>query len=250
VPGVQPPDVYAPQFSNQGFSVFFSNYPGFPFSVMLSLLESNNLAKVLAEPTLVTLSGQEAKFLAGGEIPIPLASSLGSVSVEWKKFGILLNFTPTVVSGNTIHLKLAAEVSDVDPTLAITIGGSTVPGLASRQSETTVRLGNGQSFAIAGLLTDKVRSQIDKVPVLGSIPVLGALFRSTQYRRQESELLVIVTARLAEPVAPHQLPPLPTAHELNDPSDFQLFLLGMDGTRAASASAIGGGPSGASGFTR
>ncbi len=251
VPGVQPPDVYAPQF-NQGFSLFFSNYPGFPFSAMLSLLESNGLAKVLAEPTLVTLSGQEAKFLAGGEIPIPLASSLGSVQVEWKKFGILLNFTPTVINENTIHLKLASEVSDIDPTLAVTIGGSTVPGLTSRQSETTVRLGNGQSFAIAGLTSDKVRSQIDKVPLLGSIPILGALFRSSQYQRQESELLIVVTARLAEPLAPHQVPPLPTDFERNDPSDFQLFLLGMDGTRSdlVIKPAAAGGPSGASGFFR
>jgi pilus assembly protein CpaC len=246
-----PPDVYSPQFSTQGFSLFFSNFPDFPFSAMVSLLESNALAKVLAEPTLVTLSGQEAKFLAGGEIPIPLAGSLGQVTVEWKKFGILLNFTPTVISDNTIHLKLATEVSDIDPTLSVSVGGSTIPGLSSRQSETTVRLGNGQSFAIAGLLSDKIRSQIQKVPLLGSIPILGALFRSSQYQRQETELLVIVTARMAEPLAPHQVPPLPTDFEMNDPSDLQLFLLGMDGTPNASVKpASAGGPSGASGYTR
>jgi pilus assembly protein CpaC len=251
VPGIQPPDVLSPQFSTQGFSLFFSNFPDFPFSAMVSLLESNALAKVLAEPTLVTLSGQEAKFLAGGEIPIPLAGSLGQVTVEWKKFGILLNFTPTVISDNTIHLKLATEVSDIDPTLSVSVGGSTIPGLSSRQSETTVRLGNGQSFAIAGLLSDKIRSQIQKVPLLGSIPILGALFRSSQYQRQETELLVIVTARMAEPLAPHQVPPLPTDFEMNDPSDLQLFLLGMDGTPNASVKAASaGGPSGASGYTR
>ena len=133
----------------------------------------------------------------------------------------------------------------------MTISGSTVPGLSSRQSETTVRLGNGQSFAIAGLLSDKVRSQVDKVPVLGSIPILGALFRSSSYRRQETELLVIVTARLAEPMAPHQVPPLPTDFERNDPSDFQFFLMGWDGTRTeAGKTALAGGPSGVSGFTR
>jgi len=252
VPGVQPPDVHSPQFSTQGFSLFFSNFKEFPFSAMLSLLESNALAKVLAEPTLVTLSGQEAKFLAGGEIPIPLASTLGTVTVEWKKFGIILNFTPTVINGDTIHLRMFTEVSDVDPTLAVTVGGSTIPGLTSRQSETTIRLGNGQSFAVAGLLSDKIRSQIQRVPLLGSIPILGALFRSSQYQRQESELLVIVTARLAEPLAPHQVPSLPTSFEMNDPNDFQLFLLGMDGTRTdvAVRPASAGGPSGASGFTR
>jgi len=248
VPGVQPPDVYAPQFANQGFSLFFSNFPSFPFSAMLSVLEEKGLAKVLAEPTLVTLSGQEAKFVAGGEIPIPLASTLGSVTVDWKKFGIMLNFTPTVISENTIHLKLAAEVSALDPTTSVTIAGSTIPGLTNRESETTVRLGNGQSFAIAGLLSDKIQSQIDQIPWLGSIPILGALFRSSQYQRQETELLVVITARLAEPVAPHQLPPLPTDYEQNDPSDFQLFMLGLDGTRSDLARS--GGPSGAGGFNR
>jgi pilus assembly protein CpaC len=142
-------------------------------------------------------------------------------------------------------------VSDIDPTLSVSVGGSTIPGLSSRQSETTVRLGNGQSFAIAGLLSDKIRSQIQKVPLLGSIPILGALFRSSQYQRQERELLVIVTARMAEPLAPHQVPPLPTDFEMNDPSDLQLFLLGMDGTPNASVKAASaGGPSGASGYTR
>ena len=124
---------------------------------------------------------------------------------------------------------MKAEVSDIDQSLAITIGGTTIPGLTSRQSETTIRLGDGQSFAIAGLLSDRIRSQIEKVPFLGSIPILGALFRSTQYRREETELLVVVTARLAKPVAPHQLPPLPTERELNHPGDFELFLMGWDG---------------------
>jgi pilus assembly protein CpaC len=248
----QPPDVYNPQFAQQGFSVFFSNFREFPFSTMLSLLESNGLAKVLAEPTLVTLSGQEAKFLAGGEMPIPLASTFGTIQVEWKKFGILLNFTPTVIGDNTIHLRLATEVSDIDPSLAITIGGSTIPGLTSRQSETTVRLGNGQSFAIAGLMSDRVRSNIDKVPLLGSIPILGALFRSSQFRRLESELLVIVTARLAQPVAPHELPPLPTDFELNDPGNFEFFLLGMDGSAndAVRTASTTGRPAGATGYAR
>jgi len=249
VPGVQPPDVYAPQFANQGFALFFSNFPSFPFSAMLSLLESNGLAKILAEPTLVTLSGQEAKFQAGGEIPIPLSTTLGSVTVEWKKFGIMLNFTPTVINENTIHLKLAAEVSALDPSTSVTIAGSTVPGLTERQSETTVRLGNGQSFAIAGLLSDKIQSQVDKIPWLGSIPILGALFRSSQYQRQETELLVVITARLAEPLAPHQVPPLPTDYEQNDPSDVQFFLLGMEGSKT-SGPLRPGGPSGASGFNR
>jgi pilus assembly protein CpaC len=214
------------------FSLFFSGIPRFPLSAMVSLLESNGLAKILAEPTLVSLSGQEAKFLAGGEFPVPFSTNFGQTSVSWKKFGIILNFTPTVIDEKTIHLKLASEVSDVDPARGVNIGGFFVPGLTSRQSETTVRLGDGQSFAIAGLLSNRVRSQIDKVPLLGDLPVLGALFRSVDYRRDESELLVVITARLAKPLAPHEVPALPTDDELNDPGDFELFLLGLEGKGA------------------
>lgn len=249
-----PPDIHAPQFSD-GFNLFVSALAkDFPFSAMLSLLEQTGLAKVLAEPTLVTLSGQQAKFLAGGEIPIPITGGLGQVHVEWKKFGIILEFTPTVIGQETIHLDLKAEVSDIDPTLSVVIAGTSVPGLTSRQSSTTVRLGDGQSFAIAGLLSDRTRSQIDRVPFLGSIPILGALFRSSQFRRDESELLVIVTAHLARPLAPHQVPRLPTERELNHPSDLELFLLGWDngGTPAVRpvAGAEEGGPTGARGFAR
>jgi pilus assembly protein CpaC len=246
-----PPDVPNPAFNN-AFSLFFSGYSAFPFSAMLNLLESNGLAKVLAEPTLVTLSGQEARFLAGGEFPIPLTSTFGSIAVQWKKFGIILGFTPTVVGENTIHLKLSAEVSDIDPTVSVTIAGTTIPGLSSRQSETTVRLGDGQSFAVAGLLSDKVRSQIDRVPILGSIPILGALFRSTQYKRDESELLVVVTARLAQPVAPEEVRRLPTDYAGDEPNDFALFLLGMDavGEGGALPATKMGGASGEGGFAR
>jgi pilus assembly protein CpaC len=223
------PPVYSP--SNGGaYSLFFSGLPSFPFSAMLALLESNGLAKTLAEPTLVAMSGQEAKFLAGGEFPIPVSSGLGTVGVQWKKFGILLSFTPTVVSDGILHLKLSTEVSDVDASRSVTVGGFSIPGLTSRQSETTVRLTDGQSFAIAGLLSNQITQQVDKLPVLGDIPILGALFRSVSYKRNESELLVVITARLTKPVAPHELPRLPTDEELNDPNDIQLFLFGAFGT--------------------
>jgi len=222
------PGIIAPAVNN-AFSLFFSGLSSFPFSAMLSLLESNGLAKTLAEPTLVAMSGQEAKFLAGGEFPIPVSTGLGAVNIQWKKFGIILNFTPTVVSDGILNLKLFSEVSDIDPGRSITIGGFTVPALISRQSETTIRLSDGQSFAIAGLLSNQIRSQIDKVPLLGDIPILGSLFRSTSYKRAETELLVVVTARLTKPVAAHELPRLPTDDELNDPNDFELFLLGSEG---------------------
>jgi pilus assembly protein CpaC len=226
------PAVYGPN-QPSSFSLFFSGLAKFPFSAMISLLESNGLAKMLAEPTLVAMSGQEAKFLAGGEFAIPYSTGLGQVSILWKKFGIILSFTPTVIDDQSIHLKMSAEVSDVDPARAIVLGGFNVPGLISRQSETTVRMGDGQSFAIAGLLSNRVRSQIDRVPFFGDLPVLGALFRSVNYRRDETELLVVVTARLAKPLAPHEVPPLPTDEELNDPGDLNLFLMGGEGTGAA-----------------
>jgi pilus assembly protein CpaC len=221
-PGIQGP-------SGTGFSLFFSGLPSFPFSAVLNVLEQSGLAKMLAEPTLVALSGQEAKFLVGGEFPVPIASSLGAISVLWKKFGIILNFTPTVISDGALHLKLSTEVSDVDPTRSVTIGGVSIPGLTSRQSETTVRLADGQSFAIAGLLSDKIQSTVSKIPLLGDIPILGMLFRSVSYQRNETELLVVVTAHLAKPVAPHEAPHLPTENELNDPNDIQLFLFGSVG---------------------
>ena len=257
--GAGAPDLYAPLFNN-AYALFFSQaFGGFPFSVMLNLLENHGLAKVLAEPTLVTLTGQEAKFLAGGELPIPVTSALGQVNVVWKEFGIRLAFTPTVIAEETIHLQLATEVSEVDPTLAVVVAGSAIPGIASRQGQTTVRLGDGQSFAIAGLLSDKTRSQIDKVPLLGSIPILGALFRSTAYRRDETELLIVVTARLARPMAPQKLPPLPT-DRVTHPSDFDLFLLGAQtglspdpeqlDTAPAPRSDCRTGPDGAVGFLR
>ncbi len=212
-----------------GFSLFFSGLPNFPFSAILTALESSGLAKLLAEPTLVALSGQEAKFLVGGEFPIPMSTGLGAVSVQWKKFGIILNFTPTVIADGALHLKLMTEVSDIDPARSVTVGGFSIPGLTSRQSETTVRLTDGQSFAIAGLLSDRVRSQIQRIPFLGDLPILGALFRSVTYQRDESELLVVVTAHLARPVSPHDAPHLPTDNELNDPNDIQLFLFGSQG---------------------
>jgi pilus assembly protein CpaC len=224
-----------------GFSLFFSGLPNFPFSAILTALESSGLAKLLAEPTLVALSGQEAKFLVGGEFPIPISTGLGTVSVQWKKFGIILNFTPTVIADGALHLKLQTEVSDVDPSRSVTVGGFSVPGLTSRQSETTVRLADGQSFAIAGLLSDRVRSTVNRVPFLGDLPILGALFRSVSYQRDESELLVVVTAHLARPVSPHDAPRLPTDHELNDPNDIQLFLFGSTGGGGQASSRHGAG---------
>ena len=259
IPGTDTPGLPAVQSAPFGnaFSLFFSGLGQFPFSAILSLLEQRSLAKTLAEPTLVAMTGQEARFLAGGEFPVPLSTGLGSVSVDYKKFGIQLKFLPTVLSDGLVNLHLLAEVSEVDPSLGITLGGFSVPGLTSRQSETTVRLRDGQNFVIAGLLSDRVRSTVAKIPVLGDIPVLGALFRSTQWRRDESELLVLVTVHLVTPLAPNEAPHMPGDHEVNDPGDFELFLLGKTThaggsalPRAGEAMAVEGGPSGEAGFER
>jgi pilus assembly protein CpaC len=258
VPGV--PAVYT-QPASSTFSLFFSGLQQFPFSVVVSLLEQNQLAKTLAEPTLVAMTGQEASFLAGGEIPIPLSSALGQLSVTFKKFGIQLKFLPTVLADGAINLHLFSEVSELDPSIGVSFNGITIPGITTRQNETTVRLHDGQSFAIAGLLSDKIRSTVGKIPLLGDIPILGALFRSTSYRRDETELLVVITARLARPVAAHDAPFMPGTDELNDPDDFELFMLGRTGRKATTDPARGqavtvpvgekgGGPAGDLGFMR
>jgi pilus assembly protein CpaC len=250
-----PPLVSAPAFGN-GFNLFFSTgLSQFPFSAILSVLSDEGLAKILAEPTLVALSGQEAKFHAGGEIPILIARELGTTSVEFKKFGVQLDFTPTVLGEGTISLDMSVEVSEPDPTSGVVLGGFTIPGFKTRSSATTVRLQNGQSFAVAGLLSETMRSAVAKVPLFGDIPILGALFRSTQYQRQETELMVVVKAHLVRPQRPDQLPPLPGEGEFTDPNDFQLFLMGsLAGpaeTRPGPASAPAqGGPSGPIGFVR
>jgi pilus assembly protein CpaC len=209
---------------NGTFGAIFSSAIGdFPFSAALSILSNRGYARVLAEPTLVALSGKSASFLAGGEFPIPLPQGLGQIAVDFKKFGIQLAFTPTVV-GDTIQLAVAVTVSDIDQQLGVRLESVTVPGLTSRHAESTIRMKDGQSFVIAGLLSDRVRSSLDKVPWLGDMPILGALFRSTSYRRDETELLVVVTAHRVRPLG--ERPELPGEDARVDPSDLELFLLG------------------------
>ena len=209
---------------NGTFGAIFSTALGeFPFSAALSLLSNKGYARVMAEPTLVALSGESATFLAGGEFPIPLPQSLGNIGVEYKKFGIQLEFTPTVI-GDNIQVAVAVTVSDIDFSLGVKLASDTVPGLTTRHADTTVRIQDGQSFVIAGLLSDSVRSNVDKVPWLGDLPILGTLFRSTSYRREETELLVVVTAHRVRPL--EDRPELPGEFQKVDPSDLELFLLG------------------------
>jgi pilus assembly protein CpaC len=191
----------------------------------IDALRADGLVKVLAEPTLIALTGQEAYFLAGGEYPVPVPQGLGSVAIEYKSFGVGLSFTPTVLADNKINIKVAPEVSELDFSNAIQFSGFVVPGLSVRKAETVVELGDGQSFAIAGLLRETVRDAIEKFPLLGDIPVLGALFRSREFQKGESELIIIATPRLVKPLD-LQKQPLPTDFYV-EPNDREFYILGL-----------------------
>jgi len=183
---------------------------------------------VLAEPNLVTISGQEATFLAGGEFPVPVPQR-DSVTIEFREFGVRLNFTPTVLGQDVIRLRVAPEVSEPDYTNALTITGYVIPGLTQRRVETVVELGPGQTFAIGGLLSEKTRAVSGKVPALGDLPVLGALFSSQDYQQSETELVVLVTPELVAPLNPDQVTYIPGADHIA-PNDWELFGLGkLDG---------------------
>lgn len=196
----------------------------------LHALKGNGLVKILAEPSLITVSGERASFLAGGEFPVPVQQNTNAISVLFKEFGVRLNFTPTVLGSDKISLKVAPEVSELDFSTAVNVGAFTVPGLRARKADTTVELSSGESFAIAGLIDSEVTSQIDKFPVLGELPVIGALFRSTRFRNKETELLIVVTPRLVRPFAAGKRPDLP-GDGMRAPTDLELFLLGKTSGR-------------------
>ncbi len=202
------------------------------WTVFIDALKEEGLLKVLAEPTLITLSGKTANFLAGGEFPIPVPQSSGgggtTITIEYKPFGVGLNFTPTVLSNKKINMQVTPEVSELDFSNALTISGFVVPSITTRRVSTVIELADGQSFAIAGLLKDDVREIVSKFPLLGDIPILGALFRSTSFKKNESELIVIVTPHLVKPLdmAKQTLP----TDQYVEPSDLEFYLLGnMEG---------------------
>ena len=196
------------------------------WTTMIDAMKERNLIKVLAEPTLITMSGKQANFLAGGEYPVPVPQQNGPITIEYKTFGVGLSFTPTVLGNGRISMQVAPEVSDLDFTNAVYLQGYLVPGLTVRRVSTTVELADGQSFAVAGLLRDDVREGIKKVPLLGDIPVLGALFRSSQFQKNETELVIIVTPHLVKPVdmAKQTLP----TDQFVEPNDMEFYLLGLE----------------------
>ncbi len=180
-------------------------------NALLDALENHGLINVLAEPNLSAVSGEPASFLAGGEFPIPVPQSNNTISIDFKKFGVSLNFVATITEGNRINLHVQPEVSQLSTTGAIQIDSITVPALTTRRAETTIELASGQSFAIAGLLQNNITQNLDKFPWLGDVPVLGSLFRSTAFQHDESELVVIVT--------PYIVRPTDMANRLMTPSD-------------------------------
>lgn len=183
---------------------------GASVDLLVTALEQKGLVRRLAEPNLMALSGESARFLAGGEFPVPVASTAAAaglaptVTIQFKTFGVELGFVPTVLSRGAINLRVEPSVSELDFTNAVTIAGTTIPALSSRNARTTVELRDGQSFAIAGLLQTRNRQDISQLPWIGSVPVLGTLFRSSSYQQQETDLVIIVTPRLVAPAAPGQ----------------------------------------------
>jgi len=196
------------------------------YQLFVNALDETGLGKILAEPTLVARTGETARFLAGGEIPIPIAQggAFGSITVSFKEFGVGVAFTPTVLSDDRIHLDVTTEVSQIDFGLGTAVAGFTTPGFRTRRVSTGVELGDGQIFAIAGLLRDELTEKVSQYPLLGQIPIIGTLFRSSSYQKQLTELVLLVRPRLVKPLGPEP-PMLPTDY-FDEPNWFEFYLLG------------------------
>lgn len=178
-------------------------FGGHGLGVQLGILEGNGLARVLAKPTLVAHTGQSASFLAGGEIPIPVPSRDGNVAIQYKEFGVKLQLTPTILSNERIALKVAPEASDLDFSNGLTIAGVSVPAVRMRRADTMVELADGESFIIGGLVNRVTTSNVNKIPLLGDLPILGTFFKNLNYSQEESELVIVVTPHLVHPIPSH-----------------------------------------------
>jgi pilus assembly protein CpaC len=198
----------------------------------LDLAQTDGLATTLAEPNLTALSGETASFLAGGEFPIPVEQGNNAISVEYKQFGVGLAFTPIVLADGRISMRVRPEVSELSDAGSLKLSSTVVPSLTTRRAETTVELGSGQSFMIAGLLQNKNSNNVSKAPFLGDLPILGALFRSTKYQRDETELVIVVTPYLVRPVSRQMASP---ADGYRAPTDPQLILEGQSFTGRSGA---------------
>ncbi|ADH85478.1 type II and III secretion system protein family protein [Desulfurivibrio alkaliphilus] len=198
---------------------------------IISLLESNGFAYTLAEPSLTVMSGKTASFLAGGEVPIPVShGTSGSVSIEYRDFGVRLQLTPTVLDPRRITIEVSPEVSELDFSAAVSTAGVTVPGFRVRRTETTVQLADGESFVISGLISNENASTVEKVPFLGSLPILGAFFKSTRLQSNDKELIMVVTPHLVRPLERGAQVPLPGEHYRDYQPGFGTLLFLEDGS--------------------
>ncbi len=225
--------------TNAGAVLFGFSAGSTQVGLLLEALETKGVVRTLAEPNLVALSGQEAKFLAGGEYPVPVSQENGTITVEFKPFGIELNFIPRVVDQGLVNLELEAAVSAIDPTNGFSVNGFEIDAFSRRETSTTVEMRDGESFAIAGLLQDDFVDDNAQLPWLGDVPVLGALFRSASYQRAQTELVIIITAHLVTPTRGEALA-LPTDRVLV-PTESDLFLHGRvaGGTHTPMSGAAG-----------
>nr|WP_310524778.1 type II and III secretion system protein family protein [Polymorphobacter sp.] len=204
----------------------------------IDALEQQGLIRTLAQPNLIALSGETANFLAGGEFPIPTGvTQNGQISIEFKQFGVSLSFTPTILEDGMINLLVAPEVSSLDRDAGITLQGVVIPGLKTRRARTSLELRDGQSLAIAGLIQSDFADTVRGVPLLGKIPIIGALFRSTDFQRSETELVIVVTPRIIRPVAPGSI--VYPSDRVREPSDVDLFINGQSEKRVPMKSLVG-----------
>lgn len=225
--------------TNTGAVLFGFNAGSTQVGILLEALEQKGVVRFLAEPNLVALSGQEAKFLAGGEYPVPVSQAEGRTTVEFKPFGVELSFIPRVVDKELINLELKASVSAIDAGNGITLDGFSIAAFSRRETSTTVEMRDGESFAIAGLLQDDFTDNSSQLPWIGDVPVLGALFRSANYQRRQTELVIIISAHLVTPTRGEALA-LPT-DRIKPPTEKDLFLYGRTaaGTRTPKKGAAG-----------
>lgn len=211
---------------NTPFGTLIASFLGGGVSadVLVQALEEKGLARRLAEPNLIALSGEKASFLAGGEVPIPVSYD-DKITVDYKEYGVRLTFTPTVLENGLINLKLEPEVSQVDDSVRVDLGAISIPAFITRRASTSIEVRDGQSFAMAGLLQTVHTKNQEQLPWLGQLPILGALFRSSGFQEQETDLVIIVTPRLVKPAKPGQ--PLRTPLDGSKPSnDIEFFLMG------------------------
>ncbi len=205
----------------QALSLFAFD-PKLNLAAFLKALESQSILQTLAEPNLVTTSGREASFLVGGEFPVPVVqggSGAGAVTVQFKEFGIRLKFTPLLTDHKTIKMHLAQEVSTLDPADGVTLNGFVIPAMSTRRADTDVELGEGQSFVVAGLVSNAEADTFNKMPILGSLPIIGYLFKSKDEKKSRTDLVVLVTPEVTEPLGPND--PKPTVYM---PKDFLVRL--------------------------